>query len=446
MEKVTVIGAGRSGIAAAKLLSAMGSYVFVTDQNQITADNKKVLNSLGTDFEEKGHTEKAYACDYAVVSPGIDKNSVVLKEAASRKIKIIPEIELAQMHMKAKLLAVTGTNGKSTTTALAAHILNESGMKCHVGGNLAPGIPLSEISLIAGPDEWVSAEISSFQMEHVSDFKADAAIWTNISRDHLDRHGNMFSYASLKADLIGRVKEKGFAILNFCDGAIARMTEKAACRKYFFGNDDRRVSGFVRNNKAVFRPDSGVEFSVDEKDLFLRGSHNLENILAAGLAGYFIGTRPNKIIEAVKSFKGLPHRLEIVGVFGGILFVNNSMCTNESAFRRSLEAYKGSVVIVGGKAKKTDLSVIAESCKELAKFVILIGVSSDELSLKLKKINVPHKSVKGMREAVEEAAKIAEEGDQVILNPGMASFDMFKDFQDRGEAFKSAVEEHYGKV
>ncbi|MBN1151227.1 UDP-N-acetylmuramoyl-L-alanine--D-glutamate ligase [candidate division WOR-3 bacterium] len=445
-KRVTVIGGGRSGEAAAKLLVHNGIDVFVTDSNSISDEVKRNLRAMNVNFEENEHTKRAFDCDWAVASPGIKTDSEIILSFKEMKKKIIPEIELAKKFMKANLLSVTGTNGKSTTTALAAHLIENSGVKCHVGGNLAPGKPLSEISIEAKQGEWVSAEISSFQMELVSEFETDAAIWTNVSRDHLDRHGDIENYASFKADLVKRVNKNGFAVLNSDDQIVLETTIGAECRKYYFGNDRAITQGFIDGDVAIFQPDQSVRFSIRENETQLKGRHNLENVLAAGLAAYFIGVKPEKIIESVKTFKGLPHRLEKIGVFGGVLFINNSMCTNETAFRKSLEAYKGAIAIVGGKEKKTDLNDIALSCRDLAKFVILIGSSADELSEKLKTFNVGHDKVLDMDEAVIKASKIAVKGDTVILNPGMASFDMFKDFQDRGETFKNSVRKNYAPL
>ncbi|MBN1620295.1 UDP-N-acetylmuramoyl-L-alanine--D-glutamate ligase [candidate division WOR-3 bacterium] len=446
MEKITVLGAGRSGIAVAKLLNLKGSRVFLTDKDSINEDVKKTLRTLGVQFEENGHSERAFDCDYAVISPGINTESNIVKNFLTRKIDVISEIEIASKFLRSNLMSITGTNGKSTTTALFCHVLNHSGIKCHMGGNLAPGIPLSEISIQALPNEWVSAEISSFQMERVKDFSTDAAVWTNISSDHLDRHREMKTYASLKADLIRRVKKNGFAVLNSDFPEIVYMSEGAQCRKYFFGSGkDIKNWACINESKAVFMPEGDLEFSVGEDELFLKGKHNLENVLAAGISAYLIGIKPQDIVEAVKEFKGLRHRLEKIGYFEGILFINNSMCTNEAAFRRSLEAFRGSVTIVGGKAKNTDLSEIALSCRDYAKSVILIGASSADLSKKLLEMNVDHQIAQGMKEAVEKAAKKARAGETVILNPGMASFDMFKDFQERGDVFSREVRDYYEK-
>lgn len=446
MEKITVLGAGRSGIAAVKLLNLKGVEVFLSDNNSINEDAENTLRTLGVQFEENGHTERAFDCDYAVISPGIRPDSNIVNNFIKRKINVISEIEIASKFLRSNLMSVTGTNGKSTTTALFCHILNLSGIKCHMGGNLAPGIPLSEISIQALPGEWVSAEISSFQMETVKEFSTDAAVWTNISSDHLDRHRDMKTYASLKADLIRRVKRNGFAVLNSDFPEILSMSNKAQSRKYYFGSGKGiRTWGYLKGSKAVFIPEDDSEFSVGEDELFLKGNHNLENVLAAGISAYLIGVKPQDIVDAVKKFKGLRHRLEKIGCFEGILFINNSMCTNESAFRRSLDAFRGSVAIVGGKAKNTDLSEIALSCRDFAKSVILIGASSADLSKMLLEMNVDHQIAQGMKDAVEKAVKKAGAGETVILNPGMASFDMFKDFQERGDVFTREVRDYYGK-
>lgn len=438
--KVTVLGAARSGFSAAKLLSVKGKDVFVSELGIIPEGIKAKMKNLNISWEEGKHSEKLYKADLIVVSPGISPESEVLKTARIKKIKLVSEIEIAWHFLNANLATITGTNGKSTTTALLGSVLKEADLGGYIGGNIAPGEPLSNIAAIAREGSWVSAEISSFQMQYVNKFTPDVVIWTNISSDHLDRHKDIMDYASYKLDLVSRVKDSGFLILNSEDRIISKLTEELEKEKHFFGKiRSNRTEAYIITNGIEFRPSCGENFKILEKDINIKGICNLENIMAAGLAAIYIGVSKENIIRGIKKFKGLPHRLEVIGKINDILFINNSMCTNVHAFERSLEAYPGSIVITGGKPKNTDFQSIAKVLKKYALFTVLIGESKDELSEILSVEDMNFTTADTMDEAVKKSIHSSKKGNSILLNPGMASFDMFDDFQDRGNKFREAV-------
>lgn len=434
--KLAVIGAGRSGIAAAKLLNSKGLEVFVSDHGKLSPPAREELERLNIPWEEGMHSSLLDSCQIFIVSPGVNPNHELLGEVKKKDVDIITEIEIGWAWLQGKLVAITGTNGKSTTTALLGEILKSAGLGGEIGGNLAPGKPLSELANQSQPHKWVCAEVSSFQMQLVKYFKPDAVIWTNLSPDHLDRHKDINEYAELKMDLVKRTSDSGFAVLNGDDPIITKLTEKLDKQKLYFGhNDHPQFYAFLDSQGIRFYPDILIPYP----DIPLKGEHNLENIMAAGSAALKIGVNPEQLNQGIRNFSGLPHRLEIIGEVEGVTFINNSMCTNEVAFERSLKTYPSSTVIAGGYPKNTDLYHIAEILNSLANQVVLLGKSSLKLAEHLNNLGKTYKIAEDIDKAVYISFHLSKKGGVVILNPGMASFDLFKDFQDRGDKFKLAV-------
>lgn len=443
-KNISILGCGRSGLAVAKLYQKKGASVFVSDNNKIDPNRKEILKKLNIQYEECKHSEKILNSEIIIISPGIPKNVNIVKKAYIKKITIIGEIEAAWYFLKGKIATITGTNGKSTTTAILGHILSNASKGGFVGGNIAPGKPLSELVLNVKKDEWVCAEISSFQTEFLNDFKADGVIWTNISKDHLDRHSDFNEYFLKKSELIKRVKKDSIVISNRDDKRIYDFLNKTGV-KYNLFSSKMIEDAYYLNGKIYFNLKKEDSFNIDVSKLNILGIHNYENIMAAGLFALKLGIDKKIIIDSVLKFKGLPHRLEVVGIFNNIRFINNSMCTNEVAFKRSLEAYPGSIVIVGGHEKNTDIDNIVSSLNKYSKNIILIGSSKEKIRACLSKYNLNYCLAESLEDALENAISKAKKGDTIILNPGMASFDMFDDFQDRGNKFKQSVKNFYGK-
>ncbi len=433
--KVTVLGLGRSGIAACKLLGVQGAIVFGSDAG------KPEIADAGFTYETGGHSERIYDADILVVSPGIPGDHTILNDARERGIEVIGEIELAVQHFDGILIAVTGTNGKTTTAALMKTMLDESGMKAALGGNISPGIPLSEVVLAANRETVVVAEISTFQLETIKTFKPNVGIITNISPDHLDRHKDFETYVGLKRKLFINQGEDDFCILNF-DQAVTKETEQVVhSRVYYFSVRQNIQNGAYLSGDTIFFSRNGKRQPLFGKDdVLLPGMHNLENVLAASAAGMLVGCEAAALKRAVQRFTGVPHRLEFVRKLGGVTFINNSMCTNPVAFKRSLEGVQiPFVLICGGRNKNLVLEQMVKPITT-AKYTVIIGESAVPLSQALKRIGYDQFSVaQSMNEATDVASAHAAPGDTVLLSPGGSSFDMFKDFADRGEQFKESV-------
>jgi UDP-N-acetylmuramoylalanine--D-glutamate ligase len=434
-KRVTVLGLGRSGIAVSKLLISKGAVVFGSDAGHPDVSIK------GLNFEKGKHTERIFESELIVVSPGIPQNHPILEEARQRGIEIVGEIELASMIFEGRLIAVTGTNGKTTTCALINEMLKEGGYNTGLGGNISPGIPLSEAIMNSGEDVIMVAEVSTFQLETVKDFKPFIGIVTNISPDHLDRHKDFETYVQLKRKLFVNQDSNDYCILNY-DQDITRETEKGVKSKvYFFSTKEAIENGTYLSDDIVYYNNQKESIMLFRKsDVLLEGMHNLENVLAASTASLLVGCDRDSIKRTVKSFTGVPHRLEFVREIRGIKFINNSMCTNPVAFKRSIESLNTPFVLIcGGRNKNLELENMVKPITK-ASYTVVIGECAQSLALYLQKLNYNRFTIaETMDKATELAYEHASRGDTVILSPGGSSFDMFKNFEDRGNCFKESV-------
>jgi len=434
-KKVTVLGLGRSGIAASELLLSRGAKVFGSDSG-----NPVIPKGL-FDHELGEHTNRIFDADIIIVSPGIPSDSPVLREARRRKIRILGEIELAYQCFSGKLIAVTGTNGKTTTCAIIKEMLSNGGFNALLGGNISPGVPLSRVVLKSSKDAIIVAEVSTFQLETIELFKPFVGILTNISPDHLDRHKNLATYVSLKRKLFINQQKDDFCILNF-DEQLTKETEaEVNSNVYFFSAKQKMEKGtFLSHGKVFYANGNSPELLFTRDDVRLPGMHNLENVLAASTASILSGCDYESLKQTVSRFSGVPHRLEFVRELNGISFVNNSMCTNPVAFKRSVETMTSPFVLIcGGRNKNLQLEKIVTSILK-AKFTVIIGESSLKLAAYLRENGYEQFELAGaMEDAVEIAYKKASRGDTVLLSPGASSFDMFRDFVDRGNCFKQSV-------
>jgi UDP-N-acetylmuramoylalanine--D-glutamate ligase len=434
-KKVTVLGLGRSGIAACGLLDAHGAVVFGSDSGQ------PEITARGFAYETGRHSERIFDAELIVVSPGIPFDHEILEEARRRGIEVIGEIELASRHFDGIMIAVTGTNGKTTTAALIKTMLDEAGVVAALGGNISPGIPFSEVVRTATRETVVVAEISTFQLETVISFKPHIGIITNITPDHLDRHKDFQTYVGLKRKLFANQGKDDFCILNFDDPVTKETAGMVNSAVYFFSvAKDVRNGAFLSEGKIYFAQDGTSRKLFARSDIILPGMHNLENVLAASTAGMLAGCDADALARAVKRFSGVPHRLEFVGEFGGITFINNSMCTNPVAFARSLEGIdKPFVLICGGRNKDLALAQMIKPITR-AKYTVIIGESAVPLSRALESSGYTDFTIaRTMEDAIDIAYSHASRGDTVLLSPGGSSFDMFTDFADRGEKFKEGV-------
>ena len=441
-KKVSVIGAGRSGQAAARLLKSKGAHVFLSEQQQGTKELSGQLAALDIESEFGGNTDRVLDGQLIVTSPGVRTDLPLFQKARAMGTRIISEIELAYLVTPARIVAVTGTNGKSTTASMIGAILAAAGVDARIGGNLAPGRPLAELALDATADSVIVAEVSTFQIETIADFRPQVAVITNITPDHLDRHPDFATYAALKGRLLRNQTASDFAVLNADDGNVRKYTADAAARKLWFSRSEKQLNGaWLSDGTLYLSQQSQDEIVMKATELLVPGAHNVENALAAIAACSVFGAKPAQICQALREFRGVPHRLEQVRIRSGVTYINNSMCTNAAAGVSSLRAFSQPlVVIAGGRDKGLDLSPFLQEITVRARAVVLIGEARGKMAAQLETMGYSHTyKSDSMEDAVRQAALAAQPDDVVILSPCCSSFDMFRDFEDRGEAFKRAV-------
>jgi UDP-N-acetylmuramoylalanine--D-glutamate ligase len=435
-------------MSAAEVLMKIGASVTLHDQKDasLLGESLSWAKKLGFDVKcGSAAYEGIEDADFVVVSPGVPESSPGLTKARAAGVAIYPEIELAYRISCAPIIAITGTNGKTTTTALVGAMLRADGRTAHIAGNIVAGdirLPLTMAALDASPDDVIVAEISSFQLESISTFKPKVSALLNITGDHLDRYKDIDEYARAKARIFEYQDETDFAVVNPRDALVMQFAPKIRSQVWEFNRQSEVSRGtFLRGTEVWARTDSGAEFVCDTSVMKLRGTHNLENVLAASAIVLAFGASKQCVGAALEQFAPPEHRLEPVAELHGVEFLNNSMCTNVDASVRSLEAIgRPAVVIAGGKDKGLDYTRFGEAFREYARHVVLIGVDAkivEAAALRAGFDSISHAA--SMEEAVEIAWRHAVSGDTVVLCPCCASFDMFKDFEDRGRVFKSAV-------
>lgn len=447
-KNVHIIGMARSGIAAAEVLTGLGATVTIHDRKD-ASDLQNELSTISALHAEARTGQSAYEgidrADVVVTSPGVPETCEGIVAAREHGIPVLPEIELAYRISPAPIIAFTGTNGKTTTTALTGEILKADKRKVFIAGNIVAGdirLPLVRAAFQASSSDVIVAEISSFQLELISAFRPKVAGLLNVTADHMDRHPDLESYARAKARIFEFQKADDFAILNADDPRVMALAPKIESQVLQFSETTEIELGtFSRGTEVWYRTAAGEKFICDTATMKLRGKHNIENILAATAAALAFGADGRCIQQVVDSFKALEHRLEPVATIKGVEFLNNSMCTNVDASVRSLEAIgKPAIVIAGGKDKGSDYTALGEAFVRYAKHVVLIGKDAPLIEAAARNAGFDRiGNAESMEEAVELAWEISESGDTVVLSPGCASFDMFNDFEHRGRVFKEAV-------
>jgi UDP-N-acetylmuramoylalanine--D-glutamate ligase len=409
----------RSGIAAAKRSTAIGARVLVTEIKP-TSDAAQELKDLGIEVELGGHSARSIETDLIVVSPGIHLDIPILEEAKKKGVPIISEIELAYQILKKPIIAVTGTNGKTTTTTLIGEMLKAGGKKVAVAGNIGnPLVAVDDRKL-----DYVVAEISSYQLESIKDFKPWISLILNIQEDHIERHGSMEEYINQKARIFMNQSGDDYVVYNQDDPHVLEMVKVARAE----------LIGFSKNHPEIItiHPDS----------IKIPGKHNLENALAAVEAAYLCGIGKDTVSEVLRTFPGVEHRIEPVKTINGIEFYNDSKATNPDSTLVALDTFvdRKVILILGGKDKGVALDALCEKVKQTAKAVVLVGEATKRLKSALENsgyINII--VVRSMGNAVRRSFKLAKNGDVVLLSPACASFDMFTDFEERGRVFKDIV-------
>lgn len=439
MKKVLILGLSKSGISAAKYLAGEGCYkVFLTEsKNEVDEKQVEELKAIGVNVEFGGHSEAFIeGADFAVTSPGIPPRSEIFQKLSSKNIPIISEVELAYRNTKTPFIAITGTNGKTTTTALVSHLL-EKDFKAPYCGNI--GVPPT--SLIKSNNDYLVCEISSYQAQMTVDFKPFISCWTNFTPDHIDWHEGLENYFKAKAKLFLGKQAPKYAILNAKDERLAKFGEECKnSRVFWFDTEDAVDTSFVRDNAIWFKSNGIEEKIIDIKDCPLVGHHNYQNIMCGIICAKICGMKNEEIREGIMSFRAPEHRLEKVRVMDGITFYNDSKATNPEASIVAIDSFNNVDValILGGRDKNTDLTEMCNSINKHIKTVLLIGEATERFEENLRK-NGFDNIIKenSLENAVDKAISI--KPDVVLLSPACASFDMFKSYEHRGDVFKNYV-------
>ncbi len=440
-KKISIIGAVRSGVAAAKLVKKLGGIPFVSDlnENNKTIASSEILKQNGIEFELGNHSERVFDCEIMIVSPGVPSDAEVIKKANENKIKTISEIELASSFCKGKIIAITGTNGKTTTTSLCGHVFNECGFKTYTAGNI--GLAFSEIATDVKENEFVSLEISSFQLDLIEKFKPKVAMILNITPDHLNRYGNKFeNYIASKLRVYKNQEQNDYLILNFDDKTLMSNVKDFKSKPFLFSlNENKKDGCTLAENEILFNEDGELKFKCKAEDLSLRGEHNIANAMAVISAAKIFDLDNDKIIKALSSFKGVEHRIELVREIDGVKFINDSKATNVDSVWYALRSFDDDIfLILGGQDKGNDYNKIKELVEQKVKKIYAIGSSADKVFNFFH--NIVKVEVKGtLEDCVIAANNEARDNDVVLLSPACASFDMFDDYEHRGRVFKEAV-------
>lgn len=442
-KRVLVVGLGKSGIAAALFLRERGARVTVSDSRDAVslAGEIPALLEAGIMVESGGHGLLTFRrSDLIVVSPGVPMDTPELKQVVAFGLPVIGELELASRYLQGQVAAITGSNGKTTTTTLVGEILKAAGLPTLVGGNI--GVPVIDLVPESTPESWSVLEVSSFQLETVEEFHPKIAVVLNITPDHLDRHGSFANYAAAKTRITERQGAKDFLVLNAEDKATQMVAGKTKAQVFWFsGRRPIKQGAFVHGESVLFVAKEGgkAEPILPLNEIPLKGAHNVENVLAAVCVARLAGVPAEVIRGAVRGFKAVEHRLEFVRSVGGVEYYNDSKATNVDATMKALASFRGGIhLILGGKDKDSDYTQIAELLRERVKAVYTIGSAAEKIERELREV-VKMKSAGTMQVAVSEAAAAAEPGDVVLLAPACSSFDQFENYEHRGRVFRQLV-------
>lgn len=441
-KRVLVVGLGKSGVASALFLKARGARVTVSDtksgdelRNEIPA-----LLDHGITVETGGHGERTFReQDLIVVSPGVPVDAPLLVGARALGELVIGEIELAAQFLQGPIVAITGSNGKTTTTTLTGEILTASGLPTLVGGNI--GTPAISLADRATRETAIVLEISSFQLETIQTFRPKVAVVLNVTPDHLDRHKTFETYTDAKARIFENQSGDDFAVLNEDDPTCEAMASRTKAQVFWFSRQKEVKQGaWVREGSILFHDDRGQREIMQTSEVPLKGAHNLENVLAAACAGSLMGCPAEKIRQAVRDFKAVEHRLEFVATIRGVDYYNDSKATNVDATIKALESFPANIhLILGGKDKGSDYSVLDDLLRQRVKRVYTIGAAAEKIEgqIAASKVEVVHAET--LENALRKANTVADAGDVVLLAPACASFDQFKNYEQRGQVFKEVV-------
>jgi UDP-N-acetylmuramoylalanine--D-glutamate ligase len=439
-KRVLVVGLGKSGVASALFLKAHGARVTVSDtkSGDELRNEIPVLLDHGITVETGGHGERTFrGQDLIVVSPGVPVDAPPLVQARALGESVIGEIELAALFLPGPIVAITGSNGKTTTTTLTGEIMTAAGFPALVGGNI--GTPAISLAEHAKPESVVVLEVSSFQLETIQTFRPKVAVVLNVTPDHLDRHRTLEAYVDAKARIFENQQGSDFAVLNADDPTCVAMATRTRAQVFWFSRQKEVQQGaWVRDGNILFRDGAGQKEIMQVSENPLKGAHNLENVLAAVCAGALMGCAPDKIRQAVRDFKAVEHRLEYVATIRGVDYYNDSKATNVDATIKALESFPANIhLILGGKDKGSDYTVLNDLLRQRVKRVYTIGAAAAKIESQIKGAEIVHAET--LENAIRRANAAAQPGDVVLLAPACASFDQFKSYEHRGKVFKEIV-------
>jgi UDP-N-acetylmuramoylalanine--D-glutamate ligase len=444
-KRVLVVGLGKSGVASALFLKAKGARVTVSDskpQDQLK-DQIPALLDNGIAVETGGHGERTFGGqDLIVVSPGVPTDSPPLVQARALGENVIGEVELAAQFFPGRIVAITGSNGKTTTTTLAGDIVAAAGYRTAVGGNI--GTPAISLVEAATADTIAVLEVSSFQLETIQTFRPQIAVVLNVTPDHLDRHRTFAAYRDAKARIFENQRAGDFTVLNADDRTCVELATRTRAQVYWFSRTAEVKQGaFVRAGRIFFRDHTGQREIMLVSEISLKGAHNLENVLAAVCVGALLGCEPDRIRTAVRNFKAVEHRLEHVATIDGVDYYNDSKATNVDATIKAIESFPANIhLILGGKDKDSDYTVLNDLIRKRVKRVYTIGAAAAKIESQIvsSKNGGPELDhAETLEAAIRHAAEVATPGDIVLLAPACASFDQFRNYEHRGKLFKQVV-------
>lgn len=440
-KRLVVLGAGISGIGAAKLAKIKGFEVFLSDSGKIPEATKNVLTHLEIDWEEGAHNEeRILQADEVVKSPGIPEKAALIKKIRAASIPVISEIEFAYRYTNATIVGITGSNGKTTTTMLCYHIFQKAGLNVGMAGNV--GTSMAEM-LCEGDKDYLILELSSFQLDDIKDFKPDVAILLNITPDHLDRYNYDFQqYIDSKMRIMENQTEDDVFIYNIDDEAIGSELQKRKTQSQLipFSLHKELENGAYLNNETIIINSNKQHITMSIHEIALKGKHNTYNSMASGIAASLVNIRKETIKESLSDFQNIPHRMEFVAKVNGVEFYNDSKATNINSTWYALETMEGPLVwIVGGIDKGNDYSMIRDMVSAKVNSIVCLGKDNKKILEAFEDVIEPIEFALTAEEAVQKAYELARNGEKVLLSPACASFDLFESYEDRGNKFKNAV-------
>ncbi len=442
IKNIAIIGAAESGVGAAILAKAKGYNCFLSDYGAMKESYKKDLENYGLSYEENGHSfSKILDCDLIIKSPGVPHKAPIIQQANDKNIPVISEIEFASWFTNGKIIAITGTNGKTTTTSLMYHILKHAGFDVGLGGNIGN----SFARMVAEePHSYYVLELSSFQLDDLISYKNQIGILLNITPDHLNRYDYKFeNYVAAKFHITNMQTSEDYFIFNYDDPNIRTFMEKNKPESTllpFSQKEEVFPGAYIKNNELIIGINTKNEFTMNMEELSLKGKHNRYNTMASAIAARILEVRKDVTREALRSFQSIDHRLETIAIIRDVQYVNDSKATNVNSVWFALESFNQPIVwIAGGEDKGNDYSEIKALVKERVKALICLGIDNTKLHEEFAADVSSITDAGSMQEAIKKAVALAEPGDVVLLSPACASFDLFENYEDRGKQFKQAV-------